>query len=59
MSSRASWNTHLELSNNLSENSMRPLAPGANWIHIGSLEARPKIAGVPLWWKLAGLTPGT
>ncbi len=35
----------LELSNNLAENSMRPVALGRkNWIHIGSAQAGPKIA---------------
>ncbi len=37
----------LELSNNLAENSMRPVALGRkNWIHIGSAQAGPKIAGI-------------
>jgi len=37
----------LELSNNLSENSMRPVALGRkNWIHIGSSQAGPKIAAI-------------
>jgi len=37
----------LELSNNLAENSMRPIAVGRrNWIHIGSLQAGPKIAAI-------------
>ncbi len=37
----------LELSNNLSENSMRPVALGRkNWIHIGSPQAGPKIAEI-------------
>jgi transposase len=37
----------LELSNNLAENSMRPVALGRkNWIHIGSLQAGPKIAAI-------------
>jgi hypothetical protein len=35
----------LELSNNLAENSMRPVALGRrNWIHIGSEEAGPRVA---------------
>jgi hypothetical protein len=35
----------LELSNNLAENSMRPVALGRkNWIHVGSPTAGPKIA---------------
>jgi hypothetical protein len=37
----------LELSNNLAENSMRPVAIGRkNWIHIGSQQAGPKIAAI-------------
>jgi transposase len=37
----------LELSNNLAENSMRPVAIGRkNWIHVGSLQAGPKIASI-------------
>ena len=37
----------LELSNNLAENSMRPLALGRkNWIHIGSPQAGPKVAAI-------------
>lgn len=37
----------LELSNNLAENSMRPVALGRkNWIHIGSLRAGPKVAAI-------------
>jgi transposase len=37
----------LELSNNLAENSMRPIALGRrNWIHIGSAQAGPKIAAI-------------
>jgi transposase len=37
----------LELSNNLAENSMRPVAIGRkNWIHVGSLQAGPKIAAI-------------
>jgi transposase len=37
----------LELSNNLAENSMRPVALGRkNWIHIGSSQAGPKIAAI-------------
>ena len=37
----------LELSNNLIENSMRPIALGRkNWIHIGSPEAGPKVAAL-------------
>jgi transposase len=37
----------LELSNNLTENSMRPVALGRkNWIHIGSQQAGPKVAAI-------------
>jgi transposase len=37
----------LELSTNLAENSMRPIALGRkNWIHIGSAQAGPKIAAI-------------
>jgi transposase len=37
----------LELSNNLAENSMRTVAVGrANWIHIGSSEAGPRVAAI-------------
>jgi transposase len=37
----------LELSNNLAENSMRPVAVGRkNWIHIGSPQAGPKVAAI-------------
>ena len=37
----------LELSNNLAENSMRPVATGRkNWIHIGSQQAGPKVAAI-------------
>ncbi len=37
----------LELSNNLAENSMRPVAIGRkNWIHIGSQQAGPKVAAI-------------
>jgi len=37
----------LELSNNLAENSMRPIALGRkNWIHLGSEQAGPKIAAI-------------
>jgi transposase len=37
----------LELSNNLAENSMRPVAVGRkNWIHVGSPQAGPKIAAI-------------
>jgi transposase len=37
----------LELSNNLAENAMRPVALGRrNWIHIGSQEAGPRVAAI-------------
>jgi len=37
----------LELSNNLAENSMRPVALGRkNWIHLGSPGAGPKVAAI-------------
>lgn len=61
----------LELSNNLAENSMRPVAIGRkNWLHLGSKEAGPKIAaifssvescrrlGVPIRKYLADVLPG-
>jgi transposase len=37
----------LELSNNLAENSMRPVALGRrNWVHIGSEQAGPRVAAI-------------
>jgi transposase len=34
----------VELSNNIAENSMRPVAPGRkNWLHVGSVSG-PKVA---------------
>jgi len=37
----------LELSNNLAENSMRPIAVGRkNWIHLGSAQAGPRVAAI-------------
>lgn len=37
----------LELSNNLAENSIRPVAIGRkNWIHVGSPEAGPRVAAI-------------
>ncbi|MCP4991536.1 MAG: transposase, partial [Colwellia sp.] len=37
----------LELSNNLAENSMRPVAVGRkNWLHVGSASAGPKVAAI-------------
>jgi hypothetical protein len=36
-----------QLSTNLAENSMRPIAIGRkNWIHLGSQEAGPKVAAI-------------
>jgi transposase len=61
----------LELSTNLAENSMRPIALGRkNWLHLGSKEAGPKVAaifsvvescrrlGVPIRTYLASVLPG-
>ena len=61
----------LELSNNLAENSMRPIATGRkNWIHIGSKQAGPRVAAilsvvescrrlkVPVCDYLADIVPG-
>ena len=61
----------VELSNNLAENSMRPVALGRkNWLHVGSVQAGPKVAaiisvvescrrlGVPVKDYLAGILPG-
>jgi transposase len=61
----------LELSNNLAENSMRPVALGRkNWIHVGSRQAGPKVAAIlsvvetcrrlkiPVREYLAALLPG-
>jgi transposase len=61
----------LELSNNLAENSMRPVAIGRkNWVHIGHEDAGPKIAaifsivescrrlGLPIREYLAAVLPG-
>jgi len=37
----------VELSNNLAENSMRPVALGRkNWLHVGSVRAGPKVAAI-------------
>jgi len=60
-----------ELSNNLAENSMRPVAVGRkNWIHLGGEGAGPKVAailsaiescrrlGVPVRDYLAAVLPG-
>jgi len=61
----------VELSNNLAENSMRPVALGRkNWLHVGSAQAGPKVAailsvvescrrlGVPPKDYLAAVLPG-
>jgi transposase len=61
----------VELSNNLAENSMRPVAVGRkNWLHVGSPQAGPKVAailsvvescrrlGVPVKDYLAAVLPG-
>ena len=38
---------HVELSNNLAENSMRPVALGRkNWLHVGSAQSGPKVAAI-------------
>jgi transposase len=37
----------VELSNNLAENSMRPVAVGRkNWLHVGGPQAGPKVAAI-------------
>ena len=37
----------VELSNNLAENSMRPVPVGRkNWLHVGSAQAGPKVAAI-------------
>lgn len=39
--------SEIELSNNLAENSMRPVVLGRkNWIHVGSAEAGPRVAAI-------------
>jgi transposase len=61
----------VELSNNLAENSMRPVALGRkNWLHVGSVQSGPKVAaimsvvescrrlGVPVKDYLADVLPG-
>ena len=61
----------VELSNNLAENSMRPVALGRkNWLHVGSAQAGPKVAailsvvescrrlGVPVKDYLSAVLPG-
>ena len=45
--SRFLEHAQLELSNNLAENAMRPVALGRrNWIHIGSEQAGPRVAAI-------------
>jgi transposase len=61
----------VELSNNVAENSMRPVALGRkNWLHVGSAKAGPKVAailsvvescrrlGVPVKGYLGSVLPG-
>ena len=61
----------VELSNNMAENSMRPVALGRkNWLHVGSANAGPKVAailsvaescrrlGIPLKDYLSAVLPG-
>ena len=61
----------VELSNNLAENSMRPVALGRkNWLHVGSPQSGPKVAailsvvescrrlGVPVKDYLSAVLPG-
>ncbi len=61
----------LELSNNIAENSMRPISIGRkNWIHVGNAQAGPKIAAIfsvvescrrlrlPIRHYLAAVLPG-
>jgi transposase len=61
----------VELSNNLAENSMRPVALGRkNWLHVGSAKSGPKVAailsvvescrrlGVPISQYLLDVLPG-
>ena len=44
----------VELSNNLAENSMRPVALGRkNWLHVGSAQAGPKVAAILRSWNPA------
>ncbi len=44
----------VELSNNLAENSMRPVALGRkNWLHVGSAKSGPKVAAFYRWWNRA------
>src|SRR5262252_6787434 len=61
----------VELSNNIAENSMRPVALGRkNWLHVGSAQAGPKVAailsvvescrrlGIPVKDYLSAVLPG-
>jgi hypothetical protein len=61
----------VELSNNLAENSMRPIALGRkNWLHVGSVKSGPKVAAIvsviescrrlaiPVKEYLSGVLPG-
>ena len=61
----------VELSNNVAENSMRPIALGRkNWLHVGSAKSGPKVAailsvvescrrmGVPVKEYLLAVLPG-
>jgi len=61
----------VELSNNVAENSMRPVALGRkNWLHVGSAKSGPKVAailsvvescrrlGVPVKQYLLAVLPG-
>jgi len=61
----------VELSNNLAENSMRPIALGRkNWLHVGSASSGPKVAAIlsvvescrrlhlPVTEYLSGVLPG-
>jgi transposase len=63
--------SEIELSNNIAENSMRPVVVGRkNWIHVGSEDAGPRVAailsvvescrrvGMPLREYLASVLPG-
>jgi transposase len=46
-SDKLSQSVELELSNNLAENAMRPIALGRkNWIHLDSKEAGPRVAAI-------------
>ena len=46
----------VELSNNLAENSMRPVALGRkNWLHVGSAQAGPKVAAILDWYGITDL----